>query len=88
MRTHVLIAFLLLGLITFYLGWLMVFQKEIVVYPPESFWYSFSHRWRSQQAAAQLKVAYQARSRQKGIGWLNLITGALCASVVVLAILW
>lgn len=72
-----LMSFIALSIVTIYLGWLMVFRKQLIIYPLESFSIRFAYRFRGPQAADRVKAKYQRSSHRVLLGTLNLVTGGI-----------
>ncbi|HET9906759.1 MAG TPA: hypothetical protein VFQ23_08955 [Anaerolineales bacterium] len=81
-----MIPFIGLSLITIYLGWLMVFKKEDIIYPHESFSIRFTEKSRGKQAAKNLIAMYTKTSRKMLIGGMNIVSGLLCLISAVVGI--
>ncbi len=73
-----IVPFIGLSVVTVYLGWLMVFKKEDVVYPFEIFGVRVAEKTRGKQAAKNLMAEYSKTSRKMLIGGMNIFSGLLC----------
>lgn len=73
-----MIPFIGIGVVTIYMGWVMVAKKEIVIYPHESLFIQIAMKIRGEQAANNLASLYSKPSRQVWLGIGNLISGAGC----------
>ena len=72
-----IVPFIGLSLITVYLGWLMVFKKENIIYPHESFGIQVINRTRGKEATEKLITGYTKSSRKLLIGSMNIVAGLL-----------
>jgi hypothetical protein len=82
-----IVPFMGISLVTMYLGWLMVAQKEMIVSPSEHFLVRIVERVRGQQAAENLIAAYRKPNRQKVIGLGNIISGLFCLLLAIAGII-
>ena len=70
--------FIGLSMVTVYLGWLMVFKKEDVVYPFEIFGVRIAEKNHGKQATKNVLAEYSKTSRKMLIGGINIFSGLLC----------
>ncbi len=73
-----IVPFIGLSVVTFYLGWLMIFKKVDIVYPFESFGVKVTKKLYGKQAAKNLIAQYSNTSRKLLIGRMNIFSGLLC----------
>ncbi len=81
-----MVLFVGLGIITFWIGWLMVIKKTNVIYPFQDLGIRYVEKSRGEQAAKDLVVKYSQPWWRMTIGVLNLFSGLLCFFMAVFGI--
>ncbi len=72
------IPFIALSITTIFIGWIMMVQKQSVLYPPDIFAIRLAGKLRGPQAVDQLKAKYGESRRRVMLSTLNLVSGSLC----------
>ena len=83
-----LILFICLGGITFYLGWLMLVKKAIILYPYEVFLIRTFRRRNNQKRAYQIQKNGESDKKRKYYGAMNLFSGFLCLMIGLLVLIF
>jgi hypothetical protein len=81
-----MVLFLILSIVTIYIGWLMIGERADIIYPFQNFGIRYMEKTRGEQAAKDLVIKYSQPEWKMTVGVMNLLPGLLCFFIAVFGV--
>jgi len=82
-----IVSFLALSMVTFWIGWLMIVRKEVIIYPHEGYLIRRARKRNKQKRAYQIQKNTESESRRIAFGIMNMFSGIICVVIGIVGVI-